>query len=374
MILNKLKYFSPRSPETIFIEKSLITSQIPMGIMGIGYNFSEASNDGTATSFIYPSIIDSMVNQGLISTRAYSLYLDDLQEATGSIIFGGLDSDKYFGNLAQLPIIPGTLLNGTKAYAFPAVVMSGLTMVQKSGKETTFADRYLAEYPVVLDSGSTVTLLDPVIGQEILTAINGVYDPYTTGLLFVDCALKNNISTFNFAFGGTAAVPKVTIKVPISELVCELTGLYAIPPGVTLPRLPFKNACAFGIMFNLDSPSQSTTILGDTFLRSAYVVYDLENNLIGMAQTNFNSNKTNIVEFLANQTKIPDVPGVPMPATLVLPNAVATAATAAAVPVVVPTVAANPPKVGTTRVAPGVRTTLKSVTKAGLATKTNAVV
>src|SRR5882724_11511926 len=143
-----------------------------MGIMGIGYNFSEASNDGTTASFIYPSIIDSMVNQGLINTRAYSLYLDDLQEATGSIIFGGLDSDKYYGNLAQLPIIPGTLLNGSKAYAFPAVVMSGLTMVTKAGKETSFADRYLDQYPVVLDSGSTVTLLDPIIGQEILTAIN----------------------------------------------------------------------------------------------------------------------------------------------------------------------------------------------------------
>jgi hypothetical protein len=304
-----------------------------MGIMGIGYDFTEASNDGTATAFIYPSIIDTMVTQGLINTKAYSLYLDDLEEATGSIIFGGLDSEKYYGSLTQLPIVPGTLVNGSKAYGFPAVMMSGLSMISsKTGQATNFADRYLAEYPVVLDSGSTVSLLDPVLGQAMLTAINGVYDYTVTGLLFVDCSLRDDVSTFNFAFGGTATAPKVTIKVPISELVYDLTGLYAIPAGVTLPRLPFKNPCAFGIMFNTDSPAQSTSILGDTFLRSAYVVYDLQNNLIGMAQTNFDSNKTNIVEFFANQTKIPDVAGIPVPASLQLP------ALAPTVPVVAPTV------------------------------------
>jgi len=305
-----------------------------MGVMGIGYNFSEASNGATASSFIYPSIIDSMANQGLINSRGYSLYLDDLQEATGSIIFGGLDSDKYYGNLAQLPIIPGTLRNGSKVYAHPAVVMPGLTMVSKSGKETTFTDRYLEQYPVILDSGSAVTTLDSVIGQEILTAINGVDDSNTTGLLFVDCSLRNNVSTFDFAFGGTAAAPKVTIKVPISELVYNLTGLYAIPPDTTLPPLPFKDACAFGIMFSSDSPSQYPSTLGDTFLRSAYLVYDLQNNLIGMAQTNFNSSKTNLVEFSANATSIPDVPGVPVPAGLELP--LVTSAP------VVPTVARDP--------------------------------
>ena len=313
---------------------SLTTSQVPMGIMGIGYAFTEASNDGTTAAFIYPSIIDTMVSQGLIATRAYSLYLDDLQEATGSIIFGGLDSDKYYGSLTQLPIVPGTLTNGSKAYGFPAVMMSSLSMVSsKTGQATSFADRYLAQYPIVLDSGSTVSLLDPVLGQAMLTAIGGVYDYQTTGLLFVDCSLRNNVSTFNFGFGGTASAPKVTIKVPISELVYDLTGLYAIPPGVPLPRLPFKNACAFGLMFNTGSPAQSTSILGDTFLRSAYVVYDLQNNVIGMAQTNFDSNQTNIVEFLANQTKIPDVPGVPVPASLQVPVVLPT------VPVVSATVA-----------------------------------
>jgi hypothetical protein len=102
----------------------------------------------------------------------------------------------------------------------------------------------------------------------------------------------------------------VTILVPINELVFDLTGLFVIPPNITFPNLLFKSVCAFGIMFNLQPPPYSTTILGDTFLRSSYMVYDLKNNLIGIVQTNFNSTISNAVEFQANATGIPDVKGV----------------------------------------------------------------
>jgi len=45
-------------------------------------------------------------------------------------------------------------------------------------------------------------------------------------------------------------------------------------------------------------------------LRSAYVVYDLKNNVIAVAQTNFNSTTSSIVEFSAGETGIPLVSGV----------------------------------------------------------------
>jgi hypothetical protein len=69
---------------------------------------------------------------------------------------------------------------------------------------------------VVLDSGSTVSLLAPLLGQEMLKAINGIYDYQSTGLLFNDCSPCTPTNAFNFAFGGTATAPAVIIKVPIS--------------------------------------------------------------------------------------------------------------------------------------------------------------
>ena len=52
------------------------------------------------------------------------------------------------------------------------------------------------------------------------------------------------------------------------------------------------------------------TVLGDTFLRSAYLVYDLDSNSIGIAQTVFNSTSSNVVEFAAGQSGFPVVSGV----------------------------------------------------------------
>jgi elongation factor G len=60
-------------------------------------------------------------------------------------------------------------------------------------------------------------------------------------------------------------------------------------------------ACAFGIQNSSSDPF----LLGDTFLRSAYVVYDLVNNQIGMAQTDFNATASNIVAFESHGAQIP---------------------------------------------------------------------
>jgi hypothetical protein len=54
-------------------------------------------------------------------------------------------------------------------------------------------------------------------------------------------------------------------------------------------------------------------LLGDFFLRSAYVVYDLTNNRIGIAQSNLNSTTSNIVEVPAGAASIPQSTGVTPP-------------------------------------------------------------
>src|SRR6202034_2435317 len=46
-----------------------------------------------------------------------------------------------------------------------------------------------------------------------------------------------------------------------------------------------------------EAAGQDPILFGDTFLRSAYVVYDLQENSIGLAQTNFNATDSNIQAF-----------------------------------------------------------------------------
>jgi len=70
--------------------------------MGVGYDTNEATNDGP--NGVYPSIMDNLVADGVINRKAYSLYLNDLQANKGSIIFGGIDTTKYTGDLVALPL------------------------------------------------------------------------------------------------------------------------------------------------------------------------------------------------------------------------------------------------------------------------------
>lgn len=70
-----------------------------VGIMG-------AAPDLNGWDAPYPLVIDSMVRQGLIKSRALSLDIRTLDSDRGAVIFGGLDTKKYTGHLEKRPIIP----------------------------------------------------------------------------------------------------------------------------------------------------------------------------------------------------------------------------------------------------------------------------
>lgn len=53
---------------------------IGTGIMGIGYNTSEA-NIETGNGTEYANLPLAMVNQGIINSAAYSLWLNDLRQS-----------------------------------------------------------------------------------------------------------------------------------------------------------------------------------------------------------------------------------------------------------------------------------------------------
>jgi hypothetical protein len=85
----------------------------------------------------------------------------------------------------------------------------------------------------------------------------------------------------------------------MDELVLDLTN----GPAPTFTSGPYsgQEACEFGIQNFTEAPF----LLGDTFLRSAYVVYDLVNNEVGIAATDFNATTSNIVAFPSAGATIP---------------------------------------------------------------------
>ncbi|KAK6501475.1 hypothetical protein TWF481_009313 [Arthrobotrys musiformis] len=276
--------------------------QVPTGIMGIGYRENEAIYAQTGGRNSYPNIIDLMVNQSLINTRAYSLYLDDKDAATGNILFGGYDTEKYFGDLALLDIQP----DENQVISSFIVAWTGFSITTENDGEVALTTSDF-DQPAYLDSGTTLTVLPSQIANQLVDAAGAIYDE-SSGIYLVDCQVGSANATLNYQFGGANGP---TIKVPFGELVLPIrdsNGDYLVSNGIQY--------CLFGI-----KPGDVGDILlfGDTFLRSAYVVYDLDGQKIGIAQANTDATGSNIVEItgpiVSAASTVADQPSVTATAT-----------------------------------------------------------
>lgn len=268
------------------------SSSSSQGVLGIGYASNEVAVNRAGLD-PYPNLPEAFVNAGLIASNAYSLWLNDLDSAEGQILFGGVNTAKYSGDLATVPII--------QTYGGYYELVIALTGVAIAGQNLSSSSSLPAA--VLLDSGSTLTYLPNDITQDIFNKLNAVYQSQL-GAAYVECSQNSDTETVDFDFSGQ------TISVPYDELFLDAgTNSQGQP-------LTFQNgeqACLFGI-----APSQgSEAVLGDTFLRSAYVVYDLANNEISLAQTVFNSTSDNIQEISKGTDGVPNATPVSNPVTQV---------------------------------------------------------
>lgn len=264
---------------------------IPYGLLGIGYSLNEAII-GTKESVgaAYHNLPALMMNQGIIATNAYSLWLNDLDASTGSILFGGIDTQKYVGNLTRIPVVEN---NVTDQFDSFIVALTSIQAVSSSGSDRLTSHQDPIE--VVLDSGTTLSYLPTDIAEQIWEETGAMYSA-STGLAIIPCRMQRSTGYFNFTFGGANGP---TIKVGMDELVLDLV-VSGPAPQFTSGKYAGEDACEFGIQ-----NTTGTNLLGDTFLRSAYVVYDLMNNEIGIAQTDFNATESNIVPFASQSAVIP---------------------------------------------------------------------
>jgi len=259
------------------------------GLLGVGFpgiEFLASSGYGE-----YNNLPILLANQGYIQSAAYSLWLNGEHGTSGSILFGGVDTDKFYGSLVALPLVQGRDPSIEEFY----VTLQGVQMRDAAGNLITLNGGSSPD-PVVLDSGTTFTLLPAAIAESIFTVVNAVI---SNGAAYVDCSLASSLFTVEYTFTG------ITISVPISQLILPQNFSLPISQSV-LPQSPSPTQCPFGIQ----SSTIGVSILGDTFLSSAYVVYDLDNKKAHLAQAVINATSENIVEIGSGPNAVPSVTGV----------------------------------------------------------------
>ncbi|GAP92140.1 putative aspartic proteinase [Rosellinia necatrix] len=263
-----------------------LDTDIAYGLVGVGYALNEAADQ------VYDNLPIVMQKEGHIQTNAYSLWLNDLDASKGNILFGGVDTDKYMGDLTRVNVEKDAQSGRFTSFT---VKLTSLEAHSSSGEDALSSTEF--PVPVVLDSGTTLSYLPQDLAEQVWQEVGAQYYE-EAGAPLLPCSLAGNDGYFVFGFGGTGGP---AIKVSMDELV-----LPAFRDETPLPDGPYQGqaACQFGIQ-NTSSSAGSHFLLGDTFLRSAYVVYDLENNEIGMAATDFNATTSNIVPFPSQGAEIP---------------------------------------------------------------------
>jgi len=169
-----------------------------------------------------------------------------------------------------------------------------------------------------LDSGSTLSILPGNLVEDIgkdfevvLYSVNKTMDvaliPCKYGT--TDAAKDGSVS---FEFGSD-----VVINVPVHQLVYDIgkEAIEAVTGTLSnLDDLPFEldQTCLFGLQampFTGVPLPNIVAVLGHNVLRSAYIVFDADNLVVGIAQANQKSSETNIVELKAGQKELPRLKG-----------------------------------------------------------------
>jgi hypothetical protein len=274
----------------LFVSTKLILVE---GILGIGYPTNVASRE------IYPNLPYLLSRNNITNSNAYSLWLNRLGEDEGNILFGGINTAHYTGSLQTVPVVP---YNG--AYVHLWLTLTGLAVESASDDVQKSYDDH-PEFPVVvlLDSGATISYLPADIVAQIYSDLDvHFFAEEQFGLVPCDTYLTGREDyNVTFSFSG------VEIRVPLSELVLQDALYYN---GDYL-HIDDEESCIFGIAPSVDF----FPILGDSFLRSAYAVFDLENNEISLAQANFEPGDDHILEIGDGDDSIPGATQVANPVT-----------------------------------------------------------
>ena len=143
--------------------------------------------------------------------------------------------------------------------------------------------------PVVLD-----TILSTIqVPQALYDFLWPMFKPDSRG--FIPCDLRTNDQSLDFGFGGPGGP---TIAVPYSELILPATDMYG-----NVVTWQGQTTC----LLNIQPTNDTSYGFGQGFLGSAYVLHDLDHLAVGLAQRDFSSNVSNIVEYLgpaANDSRI----------------------------------------------------------------------
>lgn len=215
------------------------------GVFGIADKSQEAAVNYEESNQ-YENLPSVLKKQGLTQSVSYSINLSGVDEDAGTIVFGAIDTSRFLGKLKVFHV------NTKIDFRVPFRV---------NGK-TQIAD---------LDSGTSLCYLDRYLVDDIASKFGAVWDEDQDAYVVSD--------------------------LPADDLVFDFYGVDVIMPPSELwqPYVNGDGSLNYYLTILPNTHSQGINLLGDSFLRSAYVVYDLDHKQVAIAQADPNPGSPNYV-------------------------------------------------------------------------------
>ncbi|KAI9247631.1 aspartic peptidase domain-containing protein [Sporodiniella umbellata] len=235
----------------------------PNGIFGLGYPFIAAST--------YQPFFFNLESQ--LKNKLFSIYLNCSDRIAGQILFGGIDTSMYHGELHYLPLAL-TQRGSRRDYGYWQVYGQSIGLVRN---QTTSLITLQSPRAFLFDTGTTMSYMPRLtienILNESLETQEWAFDPLNH-LFQVTCNMTRYDQTFvQLQLVPTAHVQMnpVMLHLPLSELVLPLDS----------DRVQSASVCMLGLL-----PSERSIFIGQSILRSIYTVYDVDQHRLGIAAAN----------------------------------------------------------------------------------------
>lgn len=276
-----------------------------MGVLAIGYNDSTSAN--------FP---DLLVEQGLINTTAYSIWMDDEAATSGSLLFGAIDTTKFTGDLKRI----------RSSYSFVDMMVSvvGINATTQDSSPITITGSDDDDDGSSLDDFDSTTLFTAtysppdtlsILPSEIASQmweIAGAYFDEDFYMALIGCSAASD-TTFNFTIqlGGSGDDgPIITatmsdLVIPADEFNISSQASYYADVDGDVCVFGVQNGSVLGYSSDYYYSSQEYS-LGSTLLRRTYSVFDLVNSQVAIAPVVFGASATSdIVAFPSYGATVP---------------------------------------------------------------------
>ncbi|XP_030192894.1 pepsin A-like [Gadus morhua] len=212
-------------------EAPFMAHMVADGILGLAFQSIASDN-------VVP-VFDMMVQQNLVSQPLFSVYLSSHSQEGSVVVFGGIEENYYTGQITWIPLTSATYWQ----IKMDSVTINGNPVACNGGCQA------------IIDTGTSLIVGPSSDISNMNSWVGASTDQY--GDATVNC---QNIGS-------------------MPEVVFTLSG-----HSFTVPASAYVSQSSYGCNTGFGGGNDQLWILGDVFIRQFYVIFDSQNQNIGLAQ------------------------------------------------------------------------------------------